>query len=284
MLLRLVLPLILALLPLASLAQTLPDPQSDTVSDYADLLPPEAEARISAALAQGRADTGVHVVLVTMDKIADHGGAGTRIEDYAKRLFNQWGVGDTARDDGILVLIARGDREMRIALGSGYDSIWDNAAQRVIDRFFLPAFRRDDYIGGIEAGVPATFDLIAAPFAANQPQPPEPPFDWASLGLFAAFGMIASAMLAFAARRTLVDLAVGFRACPSCGKHTLSRRREVQVSATRTTAGQGIAVTQCSACDYRDSKTYAIPRQSPGGSSGGFGGGSSSGGGATGKW
>lgn len=282
--LRLVVTLILALLPFASLAQTLPDPQSDTVSDYADLLPPEAEARVAAALAQGRADTGVHVVLVTMDRIADYGGAGARIEDYAKRLFNQWGVGDATRDDGILILIARGDREMRIALGSGYDSIWDNAAQRVIDRYFLPAFRSDDYIAGIEAGVPATFDLIAAPFAANQPAPPEPPFDWARLGPFAIFGMIASAMLAFAARRTLGDLAVGFRACPSCGKHTLSRRREVQTAPTTTTQGHGIALTECSACGYRDSQPYSIARVSKGSSSGGFGGGSSSGGGATGKW
>jgi uncharacterized protein len=282
--LRVLLPLVLALLPHGALAQALPPPISDTVSDFADLLPPEAEARISAALAQGRAETGVHVTLVTMAQIADHGGAGERIEDYAKRLFNHWGVGDAARDDGILILIAHRDREMRIALGAGYEVIWDNAAQRVIDRYFLPAFGDDDYIGGIEAGIPATFDLIAAPFAAGQPAPPEPPMEWSDLGALAMFAIFAIALVVSAARQTLGDLAVRFRACPNCGKQSLSRQRSIQTAATANVAGIGLAVTTCAAYGHSSRSTYPIAPLSSGSSSGGFGGGSSSGGGASGRW
>jgi uncharacterized protein len=160
------------LIPHVSPAQTLPAPLTDTISDFANLLPPDVASRLTDTLTKGRETTGVHVVLVTMERIADHGGADARIEDYAKRLFNQWGIGDPARNDGILVLIARQDRDIRIALGAGYEAIWDNAAQRVIDRSFLPAFRNDDFAGGIEAGIAATFDLIAAPYAAGNPAPP----------------------------------------------------------------------------------------------------------------
>ena len=282
---RFLLAVFLFLAPLSLAAQPLPDPLSDTISDYANLLPPETAARVTDALIKGREDTGVHVVLVTMDRIADHGGDGQRIEDYAKRLFNQWGIGDATRDDGILILIARDDREMRIALGAGYEVIWDNAAQRVIDRAFLPAFRTDDYAGGIEAGVAATFDLIAAPFAAGNSPPPDPGPSWLDILPFAIFGLFATMIVGIAARTVLGDALVRMRRCPTCGSRSLSRRRDILSRATTAQAGHGMMHTRCSACGWDKAEPYRIAqRSSSKGSSGGFGGGSSSGGGATGRW
>ncbi len=271
-------------MPLQATAQVLPDPLSDTVSDFADLLPPDSEARVVAALTKGRAQTGVHVVLVTMDRIADHGGAGHRIEDYAKTLFNQWGVGDASRNDGILVLVARTDREMRIALGSGYEVIWDNAAQRVIDRYFLPAFRDDRYADGIEAGIPATFDLIAAPFAAGADTPPEPQKTWKDISPLAIFGLFFAGIAGLIVRSALADVLVRVKPCPNCGKRRLSRHREVIEAATQTRAGHGLLHTHCDACGWDRTEPYTIARRSDTSSSGGFGGGSSSGGGASGRW
>ena len=274
-----------ALAPLALWAQTLLDPLTDTVSDFANLLPPEAEARVTGALSIGREQTGVHVVLVTVDRIADHGGAGARIEDYAKQLFNQWGVGDKDRNDGILILIARTDREMRIALGRGYGAIWDNAAQRVIDRHFLPAFRTDDYAAGIETGVIATFDLLARPYSAGHPAPPEPEWTWDDAAPFAVFGIIAAVVFGLFSRTAMGDALVRVRACPSCGSRSLRRHRDILSPATTTHAGHGLMHTHCHACGWDRSAPYTIARISTNsGSSGGFGGGSSSGGGATGRW
>ena len=266
-------------------AQPLPDPLSDTVNDYAAILPPQAHARITETLSKGRAETGVHVVLVTMDRLAEYGGAGLRIEDYAKRLFNQWGVGDPIRNDGILILIAVDDREMRISLGAGYEVIWDNAAQRVIDRTFLPAFRDADYAGGVEAGVQATFDLIARPFAAGSTTPPEPAATWEDWAPFVIMGLIATSVIGIVARAALGDALVRLRACPSCGARRLSRRRDILRRASTSQTGQGLMHTHCSACGHDRSEPYVIPIRSAGsGSSGGFGGGSSSGGGASGRW
>ena len=285
---RVLLALFLLLWPLQAMSQSLPEPLSDTVSDFADLLPPEAEARVTEALLQGRKETGVHVVLVTLESLAAYGGAGQRIEDYAKTLFNTWGVGDSTRNDGILILIARDDRSMRIALGSGYEVIWDNAAQRVIDRYFLPAFRADDYAAGIEAGVPATFDLIAVPFVAgNPPTPePEPQTDWLVYAPVVMFGAVFATAIGLILRAALSDVLVGFKPCPQCSKRHLSRHRDVVQAATQLASGQGLLHTRCSACGYHDSTPYTIARVSDSDSSsgGGFGGGSSSGGGATGKW
>ncbi|WP_168219782.1 TPM domain-containing protein [Pseudotabrizicola formosa] len=278
--------LILALLaPAASLAQSLPDPLSDTVSDFAGILPPEVAVQLTDTLAAGRAETGVQVVLVTMARISDHGGAGQRIEDYAKALFNHWGIGDATRDDGILLLVAVEDRSMRIALGAGYPVIWDNAAQRVIDRHVLPDFREGDYIGGLQAGIPATFDLIARPFAAGVTPPPDPASRWQDLAPFAIFAAIAAAMIGLAARRRLGDALVRLRTCPRCGRRSLRRLREILTAPTAQSAGQGLTHTQCSACGWDRTEPVTLPRRAASkGSGGGFGGGSSSGGGATGRW
>lgn len=271
-------------LPLAAMAQSLPAPMSDRVNDFADLLPPASEARIEEMLRLGREETGVHVVVVTMERIADFGGAGQRIEDYAKTLFNAWGVGDPVRNDGILILVARQDREMRIALGSGYEVIWDNAAQRVIDRHFLPAFREDRYADGIEAGVPATFDLIARPYLAGLPPPQEaaPRGDIVQviLGVIVALGAVS---LIF--RRRLGNLIYGFKTCPACGARGLERQQKILRQATTATEGAGEQHIHCRSCGMNRVEPYAIPRISKSsGSSGGFGGGSSSGGGASGRW
>lgn len=273
-------------LPLAAMAQGLPEPMSDRINDFADLLPPEAEARVAEMLQQGREETGVHVVLVTIERMAQNGGVGEPIADYAKRLFNAWGIGDKDRDDGILILVARTDREMRVALGAGYPVIWDNAAQRVIDRYMLPEFKEDRYAEGIEAGVAATFDLIARPFTAGQAVPeaeswqPEDALPFAFVGIFAL--MAAAPFL----RGRLGDLLTRLRACPNCGHRAQRRWREVVTPASRAAAGEGITHYHCDHCGTDRSERYTIPRRSSSSGSGssGFGGGSSSGGGASGRW
>ncbi len=273
-------------LPLAAIAQGLPEPMSDRINDFADLMPPEAEARVAEMLQRGREETGVHVVVVTMERMAQNGGVGEPITDYAKRLFNAWGIGDKDRDDGILILVARTDREMRIALGAGYPVIWDNAAQRVIDRYMLPDFKEDRYAEGIEAGVAATFELIARPYTAGAAAPEEEPWtpeDALSFAIFGVFGLMAAASFL---RGRLGDLLTRLRACPNCGHRSQRRWREVINPASRAAAGEGVTHYHCDHCGIDRSERYVIPRRSSSGSSGssGFGGGSSSGGGASGRW
>ena len=112
-------------------AQTLPEPLTDAVSDYAEVLDATVEARLQRMIEQTRDETGVEVRVVTMGNIANYGGAGTRLDDYAKALFDAWGLGDLDRKDAILMLVTTGPREARIALGDGYDAVYDGRAARV---------------------------------------------------------------------------------------------------------------------------------------------------------
>lgn len=283
---------VLLMLPLAAFAQSYPEPLSDTVSDYVDLLPPEAEARVSAALQAAREETGVHITLATIDGQADYGGT-ARFADFATGWFNAWGIGDATRNDGILILVAREDREMRIALGDGYDVIWDGRAQRVIDSAMLPAFRNDDYAKGLEDGAMMAIDQIARPFAAKEVIEDE---TGGSIGavferLFKivvalGFGLVVVGMMF---KNQLRDFLARFRSCPSCGARMLKVSREVLVAAGEATDGQAVRHETCGNCGNDRSEPYSLPskekqRRAKSSSSSGFGGGRSGGGGASGKW
>ncbi|MGB3247892.1 MAG: TPM domain-containing protein, partial [Tabrizicola sp.] len=133
-------------------SQDLPAPQSDTLSDFADVLDATEEGRITRLLTDTRAATGVQMVVVTVPGLTAQGGAGMKIESYGKALFNAWGVGGADRNDGILLLLDTESREARIALGAGYDPVYDGRAARVLSTAVLPALRDGQIATGIEAG------------------------------------------------------------------------------------------------------------------------------------
>lgn len=278
-----------------ALAQSLPQPLSDTVSDFADVLDETEEGLISRLLADTQAETGVQMVVVTLPGLAGAGGQG--IESYGKALFNAWGVGGADRNDGIMLILDTVAREARIALGSGYDPVYDGRAARVLSTAVLPPLREGRIAEGLEAGVVSARDRLIAPFLAGQPVtvsdgfPDDGDGSWTALAGIAAVAGVAGFGF-WRSRRTK-------QTCPNCGARTLERTREIIDRPTRREAGMGMQYLTCSACGFTDRQSYPVSyssaearraransdRRGGGGSGGGgFGGGRSSGGGATGKW
>lgn len=261
-----------------AMAQTWPDYASTTVNDYADLLDDAAEARLTAQLNTLRDETGVEMTVLTiLDKETyTYGMTETpSIEEFATGVFNQWGIGNAETNDGVLILVARRDREMRIELGGAYGADWNAHAARVIDRSFLPAFREDRYQDGIETGVTDTIDGLVTPFLAGEDAPQGgPELAWLIIGGFAAFIF---GRPAFGAVRNRLAR------CPSCNQRGLSHRRETLRKATREHGGRIRKHVSCPNCGYADSTDITTSRKRASSSSS-FGGGSSGGGGATGRW
>jgi uncharacterized protein len=279
-------------LPFAALAQDLPVPLSDTVSDFADLLPPDREAEVSALIQAIRDETGVHVAVATMDRISNYGSGTRSIASYATALFNAWGIGDPARNDGILMLVAAEDREVRIALGSAYDAVYDGRAQRVIDTAILPAFKTGAMAEGILAGVQSTRDRLVTPFLAGKPITVDEGFPSTSIAsylILGGAGLVGAGLIGVRSRLRAQ------RRCPKCGNQTLVRSKDLVKPATSVSAGNGIEHITCSSCGFNERRPYTVSagsnndrsggkRGGGSGGSGGFGGGRSSGGGATGRW
>lgn len=83
------------------------------------------------------------------------------IEQYAMRVAEAWKIGRRKIDDGLLVVIAKDDRRMRIEVGRGLEgAIPDVTAGRVIDEDFTPSFKKGDYSAGIVAGIDQLVRLI----------------------------------------------------------------------------------------------------------------------------
>ncbi|MFC3180224.1 TPM domain-containing protein [Cypionkella sinensis] len=276
--------LLVILLPFGAWAQGMPQPLSDTVSDFAGVLNAAEKADLTTTLKKARDETGVQIVVVVMEARALYGGAGQSIETYAKNLFNGWGVGDKTRNDGVMILVARQDREMRIALGAGYDAVYDGLAQRVIDREMLPEFRNNRFAQGIKAGTQAVIDRIARPFASHNPPPQQS--DYSRILGILPFLLFAVACCGVAFGSQIGDVAIRFRACPNCGQRSLSRSRKQLTQATEFMRATGVQTTLCRTCGYKHEEPHEFPRisSSSGSDSSGFGGGRSSGGGASGRW
>jgi uncharacterized protein len=72
------------------------------------------------------------------------------IEQYAQRVFDEWALGRKNVDDGVLLLVAKDDREVRIQPGYGLEgAIPDIAAGRIVQEYLVPKFRTGDFAGGI---------------------------------------------------------------------------------------------------------------------------------------
>ena len=100
------------------------------------------------------------IIVVTINSMADHGGAGLRIETFARLLFDQWkiGVAKVNGQDwntGILLLVSKGDRKARIELGGYWRREKDQQCQQIMEQIIIPRFKQGDYSGGILAGVEA---------------------------------------------------------------------------------------------------------------------------------
>lgn len=91
------------------------------------------------------------------------------IEAYAVRAFEQWTLGRKGVDDGVLLVVAKDDRRVRIEVGYGLEgAIPDITAGRVIQEYLVPRFREGDYAGGI---VEATGVLVKLVDGEPLPEP-----------------------------------------------------------------------------------------------------------------
>jgi len=83
------------------------------------------------------------------------------IEQYAIRVVDEWKVGRKDVDDGLLLLIAKQDRKIRIEVGYGLEgAVTDLYAKRIINQIITPKFKQGDFAGGIDGALDALIGLV----------------------------------------------------------------------------------------------------------------------------
>ncbi len=159
---RLIAAVWLAMLVIAApaAAQTFPK-LTGRVMDNADLLRPEQEVDLTSKLAALETRTGRQFVIVTLPSLE-----GRTIEDYGYRLGREWKIGDEAKDDGVLLIVAPTQRKVRIETGYGARVFLTDAVSSVIIRnSILPKFKAGDMGGGIVDGAGAIITTLELPAA-----------------------------------------------------------------------------------------------------------------------
>lgn len=132
-------------------AQDFPARPAGPVLDAAQILSPAQEAALDQRLRTYNTRTGRAIVVATVPGLQ-----GQTIERYAADLFAEWGIGGESRDQGLLLLVAPRERQVRIEVGYGLTPyVTDILSGRIIRDIITPRFRQNDYGGGIAAGIDA---------------------------------------------------------------------------------------------------------------------------------
>lgn len=140
----------------------LPRPQG-YVSDFAGVLSSQDRSRVEMFCSQLEKKTGAQVAVVTVASVRPD-----TVEQYAVKLFEQWGIGQKGKDNGVLFLTAVSDREVRIEVGYGLEgAIPDAIVRSVIERFIVPAFQQGEYSKGIGLGTAAIASLVAKEYGVE---------------------------------------------------------------------------------------------------------------------
>lgn len=86
---------------------------------------------------------------------------GYPIEDFGYQLGRAWGIGQKGVNNGIVLIVAPNERKVRIEVGRGLEPVMtDLLSKLIIENTILPAFRRNDFAGGIKAGVHDIRDIL----------------------------------------------------------------------------------------------------------------------------
>lgn len=246
-------------------AQDLPAEPEGHVLDLAGVLDATAEARVERVLAETLAATGVEMEVVTLTDLASQGGGD--LEAYASRLFAAWNGETETAGNGILLVVTTDPADARIAIGTGYDQVYNARAARVLGVAVLPEFREGRIPEGIEAGVLLARDQLVVPFLAGAPISATEgfPAPASSLPAFVPY-LLAGALVLGGLGYVMLGRARKRKTCPRCGELTLTRTFEVIEAPSGASQGSGIEHQLCRSCGFMDREVYILK----GGMGGGY--------------
>lgn len=147
------------------------------VTDNANMIDPAYEEKITQLAQTIEKETTVEIAVVTIESLE-----GESIETYKVKLFEQAGIGKKDKDNGLLILVARKEREYGFEVGYGLESVvTDSMKVNIGDRIIVPNFRNGEYGKGIyEAmmdiqGLLKGNEEVRSKYSMPQSNPPPPP-------------------------------------------------------------------------------------------------------------
>jgi uncharacterized protein len=121
------------------------------------MVPGGGRERIERKLEQFEKETTTQIAVLTVPSLE-----GESLEDFSMRVAKTWKLGQKGKDNGVLLLIARDDRKMRLEVGYGLEgTLTDALCRRILDGAIRPRLRGGDYGGGVESGADAVIAALS---------------------------------------------------------------------------------------------------------------------------
>lgn len=134
------------------------------VNDFAGMLGPGGSSRIESLLTAYEDSTSTQIAVVFVENLE-----GYEVADYASRIFEHWNIGQKSINNGLLILVSRDDRKIRLETGYGLEErLTDALSRRIIEQDILPLFRTGDVEGGITAGIYRVTEVLSGAYHAKE--------------------------------------------------------------------------------------------------------------------
>jgi len=157
---------LLALLFNFAFAQDFPEKPNTLVNDYSGVLSAEQKQALESKLVAFDDSSSTQIAIAILKSVGDYD-----INEYAVDLGRKWGVGQSGKNNGIMIVVAVGDRKISIQTGYGVEgALPDVYAKRIIDNDIKPEFRAGNYYAGLDAATTSIIKYTKGEYKNDKPK------------------------------------------------------------------------------------------------------------------
>ncbi|MGN8057395.1 TPM domain-containing protein [Pedobacter sp. 22163] len=157
---------LLSLLFTFAFAQDFPEKPNTLVNDYANVLSADQKQQLETKLVAFNDSSSTQIAIAILKSVGDYD-----INEYAVELGRKWGVGQSGKNNGIMIVVAVGDRKISIQTGYGLEgALPDIYAKRIIDNDIKPNFRAGNYYAGLDEGTTSIIKYTKGEYKNDSPK------------------------------------------------------------------------------------------------------------------
>jgi len=147
-------------------AQDFPEKPNTLVNDYANVLSADQKQMLESKLVAFNDSSSTQIAIAILKSVGDYD-----INEYAVELGRKWGVGQSGKNNGIMIVVAVGDRKISIQTGYGVEgALPDIYAKRIIDNDIKPNFKAGNYYAGLDAGTTSIIKYTKGEYKNDSPK------------------------------------------------------------------------------------------------------------------
>ncbi len=170
------------------------------VTDFTNTLSYQEWQKVDQELKSYEDTSSTQVVVLMINSLE-----GESIEEYANKTFAMNKIGQAKKDNGVLLLIAKQDRKVRIEVGYGLEGVLTDAiSSQIIRNEILPNFRADNYFGGIVTGVDAIIRVTRGEYQADAKGDKAPAISAGLVFMILMFGIFVLLPMMTSRRRSVI--------------------------------------------------------------------------------